>query len=186
MLTLALLLAQAVFQPTFTWTTPRPPLDDFARTLVLRAELLGAKEPVAQVRADGSVLLATPSTRLDPARLLDQAELGFHAGGDALEHVHVVQAYLEEEPFTGNWNVVTRLDEPGTQAFARFTGDHVDQQVDMLVDGVLVTQPYIRSAVSSGRCLVAGNFDRRQAERVLAGLQPLSHARLVETTDRAF
>ncbi|MDB5101151.1 MAG: hypothetical protein JWM80_5572 [Cyanobacteria bacterium RYN_339] len=181
MLTLALLLAQAVFQPDPTLMMPRPPVEELARALELRAELLGAHAPIATVRHDGTVLLVTPNLRLDPLTLLGAGDLALRAAGQpsGAEHLGVQAAWIEEQR-TGFWALTVELDPTGTQALREFSRDQVGKKVGVFVAGILVTQPVIVAPIEHGRLALHGEFTQREAERILAGLQLPWRARLVE------
>jgi preprotein translocase subunit SecD len=181
MLSLALLLAQAVIQPEPAVLTPRPPVEDLARALELRAELLGAEAPKATVRPDGTVLLDTPNIRLDPAVVLGAGELAVRVKGKAsgAEHLGVQEAWVEPGSL-GFWTLTIVLDAAGTQSLAEFTRAQVNQEVGIFVAGRHVSPAVLLAPIEQGRILLQGAFSQREAERILAGLQLPWRARLLE------
>ena len=58
----------------------------------------------------------------------------------------------------------------GKGRLAALTRLHKGERLGMIVDGVLVTAPVIRAAITEGRALVTGHFSEEEARRIAAGV----------------
>lgn len=72
--------------------------------------------------------------------------------------LQVMSASVDHDDQTGQPALKISLTRDGQAALAEFTGRHVDQMVDVLVDGEIVTSPWIRSPIYSDWIIVTGAF----------------------------
>jgi preprotein translocase subunit SecD len=75
-----------------------------------------------------------------------------------------------------SWVVEVTLDADGAATFESATSAAVsapppENQIAIVVDGVVVSAPAVQTPITSGQVVVAGNFARRDAEELAAGLE---------------
>ena len=69
-----------------------------------------------------------------------------------------------------SWMVDVTMTAEGKGRLAALTRLHKGERLGMIVDGVLVTAPVIRAAITEGRALVTGHFSEEEARRIAAGV----------------
>jgi preprotein translocase subunit SecD len=69
-----------------------------------------------------------------------------------------------------SWMVDVTMTPEGKGRLAALTRAHKGRRLGMIVDGVLVTAPVIRAAITEGRALVTGHFNEAEARRIAAGV----------------
>ncbi|MFD8705455.1 hypothetical protein ACFV1W_23055 [Kitasatospora sp. NPDC059648] len=73
------------------------------------------------------------------------------------------------------WQVQLSFDAAGAKAFADVTGRLATQpdptnQFAIVVDGSVLSHPYVRSAIPGGSAVISGSFTREQAEQLASAL----------------
>ncbi len=86
---------------------------------------------------------------------------------------------------TPNWLVTVTFTPAGARAFERVTGEHLHQQLAIVVDGVVFTAPTIESSIPDGRAQISGgNLDEAMAKQLAAVLSnPLPARFTVQTPE---
>jgi hypothetical protein len=80
----------------------------------------------------------------------------------------IAQSWVtEDEP--DRFGVSVHFLEAGAQRMRQATANHVGRPVAILIDGVVVTAPTVRSAISDS-AVISGNFTRAEAERIAEGI----------------
>jgi preprotein translocase subunit SecD len=82
-----------------------------------------------------------------------------------LEHATVQHAEYDD-----SWTILVRLTEPDARTFGDWTGEHIDQQLAIVVNGRVVSAPTIQAAITTGEVVIAGQFSEREANDLLAQL----------------
>ena len=75
------------------------------------------------------------------------------------------RAQAERDMTLGQWTVSLTFTEAGSQRLFEVTRDNIDRRLAMVVDGLIVTAPTIRSPVR-GSAEITGGFDRARAEEL--------------------
>ncbi|MFB8243294.1 hypothetical protein ACFC58_42855 [Kitasatospora purpeofusca] len=80
-----------------------------------------------------------------------------------------------DEQTGGGWQIVLSFTGAGAKAFAETTGKLARQnppnnQFAIVVDGSVLSHPYVREAVTGGTAQISGSFTREQAEQLAAVL----------------
>lgn len=57
-----------------------------------------------------------------------------------------------------------KFTDTGAVKFARITGDHVGEQLAIVIDGRLISYPTLMEAIEGGKCQISGNFSQKEAE----------------------
>ncbi len=90
----------------------------------------------------------------------------------------IVDAKAGQNPAIGSRTIVFRLDDRGREQFADFTRQNVGKRFAIVLDGVVVTAPFIESRISGGVGEIDGTFSEKEASRLAAllgsGLLPAS------------
>jgi len=82
--------------------------------------------------------------------------------------LEVERARASSDVLTGQPVLELHLDGPAQAAFGAFTADNVGAQIDLMVDGEVVSSPVIRSAIYSSVLQISGIGTMAEAE-ALAG-----------------
>jgi SecD/SecF fusion protein len=76
---------------------------------------------------------------------------------------------------TQGWVVNLRLDSEGAQIFGDLTSKHVGEQLAIVLDGKVLSDPVLKSAIYGGDCEISGNFTEASARDLASALEnPLS------------
>jgi protein-export membrane protein SecD/preprotein translocase SecF subunit len=70
-----------------------------------------------------------------------------------------------------NWRVQVEFDAEGSQRFLETTRDNLGRQLGIVLDGRLVSAPYIGEVVDEGRTEIIGDFAEREARNLAVILQ---------------
>ena len=62
--------------------------------------------------------------------------------------------------------------EEGTKKFSQLTAKCVDRRLAICVDGIVLSTPVIREAVTGGHAWISGSFTRKEAEELAKRLSP--------------
>lgn len=63
------------------------------------------------------------------------------------------------------------LSAAGRKAFGDFTIRNVGTQIDVLLDGKVLTSPYIQSPITGGSLMINGNFTAEEIEAMVARIR---------------
>lgn len=76
------------------------------------------------------------------------------------------------EPFAdnGRWALSLELTPEGTKKMAEVTGRLIDRPLSIRVDGRELSQPIIRQAITTGKAVITGGYDRQEASELAACL----------------
>ncbi len=75
---------------------------------------------------------------------------------------NLVDAKASFDPNEGH-AVSFRFDTTGAQKFGKATSDNVGKRFAVILDGVVITAPVIRSAITGGSGIISGNFNSQEA-----------------------
>jgi preprotein translocase subunit SecD len=67
-----------------------------------------------------------------------------------------------------NWIVNFKFAGTKADEFATWSGEHVNDYFAIVVDGVVKSAPYIKSAITGGAGDISGNFTEAQAKDLAA------------------
>ncbi|WP_018683600.1 SecDF P1 head subdomain-containing protein [Actinokineospora enzanensis] len=83
------------------------------------------------------------------------------------EFTRFTKLTAEVEPQTGQWMVVMELPADSSALFAKWTSEHVGEQLAFVVDGKLVSAPTIQAAITAGAVQISGGFDKDSARQLV-------------------
>lgn len=63
--------------------------------------------------------------------------------------------------------VMLYLTDEGREAFAEITRTHIGKRIGIIVDGLLLSAPLVMAEINTGRALIEGRFDEREAKRIV-------------------
>jgi SecD/SecF fusion protein len=76
---------------------------------------------------------------------------------------------------TQGWVVNLRLDSEGARIFGDLTSQHVGEQLAIVLDGKVLSDPVLRVPIYDGNCEISGNFTETSARDLASALEnPLS------------
>jgi SecD/SecF fusion protein len=76
---------------------------------------------------------------------------------------------------TQGWVVNLRLDSPGARIFGDLTSQHVGEQLAIVLDNKVLSDPVLRVPIYDGNCEISGNFTEAAARDLASALEnPLS------------
>ena len=84
---------------------------------------------------------------------------------------HIVAARAASDHRGENWRVQVEFDSEGSRRFLEITRDNLDRQLGIVLDGRLVSAPYIGEVVDEGRTEIIGDFAEREACNLAVILQ---------------
>ena len=77
----------------------------------------------------------------------------------------IERAQADRDMTISQWMVSVTFTEAGSQRLFEVTRDNIDRRLAMVVDGLVVTAPTIRSPIQ-GAAEINGSFDRERAEQL--------------------
>jgi preprotein translocase subunit SecD len=77
----------------------------------------------------------------------------------------IERAQADRDMTISQWTVSVTFTEAGSQRLFEVTRDNIDRRLAMVVDGLIVTAPTIRSPIQ-GAAEINGSFDRERAEQL--------------------
>ena len=83
------------------------------------------------------------------------------------EHIQSAAAITDER---GQPTIHVVFTPEGAQVMATVTGEHVGEQIAILVDGVVINAPFLAGALDGGFARIGGNFTEEEARRIAAGI----------------
>ncbi len=111
----------------------------------------------------GSVAVPSQGSKIDPALLKDAL-----FSGAALDPSGVQPTY---DSTTGQRAVAFKLKGNAVQTFATWTTAHVNDFFAIVLDGVVQSAPYIKSAITDGSGQISGSFSAAEMNNLVAILR---------------
>ncbi|MFJ5230171.1 SecDF P1 head subdomain-containing protein [Kitasatospora sp. NPDC088391] len=99
----------------------------------------------------------------------------FALGPVALKNADIADSSAAADPQGGGWQITVRFTPAGGTAFADLTGRIASEQppgnqLAVLLDGTVITHPYVMQSITGGEAVVTGAFTQDQARTVAAQL----------------
>lgn len=98
--------------------------------------------------------------------LADRDGKQYVVGEVELDGTKVMSARTDFQAQYQSWVVTVRLTSAGAAAFSQLTSAHVNEQLAIVVDDVVVSAPTIQSAINDGVVQISGNFTQDEATRL--------------------
>ncbi len=114
--------------------------------------------------------LRTPDTATDSGDLRQGYFRVVHRA-PMLTGSHIIAARAASDHRGGNWRIQVEFDTEGSRLFMETTRDNLDRQLGIVLDGRLVSAPYIGEVVDEGRTEIIGDFAEREARNLAVILQ---------------
>ncbi|MCL1857000.1 MAG: protein translocase subunit SecD, partial [Kiritimatiellaeota bacterium] len=73
---------------------------------------------------------------------------------------------VETDPMTGGYQIAFALDSDGARVFGRTTAANIGQQMAIILDGVIHSDPVIKDAITQGRGTITGRFSLAEANEL--------------------
>ncbi len=83
---------------------------------------------------------------------------------------HLKDANLSRDQ-TGQPSVVIRFNPEGTELFADLTREHIGEQMGIFIDGVSISEPFLRASITDGVSEISGNFTLEEASELTRNLK---------------
>ena len=87
-----------------------------------------------------------------------------------IENSALKEAHISVDPVWNKPVIKIALNEMARQKFEKFTTSNIGRRVAILIDGVVVKIVMIQERISSGQCIISGDFNQQEAERIAAGI----------------
>ncbi|MGW4803633.1 SecDF P1 head subdomain-containing protein [Kitasatospora sp. NPDC004272] len=135
-----------------------------------RLAALDCAAPAAQAQAaPGTELLACD--RADPSGIRSKLALG----PIAVQGAEIADSSAAADTNGAGWQVQVHFTPAGGAAFADLTGriaqlQEPENQLAILVDGYVLSHPFVVEAITGGRAAITGAFTKEQAEELAAQL----------------
>ena len=78
----------------------------------------------------------------------------------------ILSAEAAPDVLTGTPAITLALTKDAQARFASFTGEHVGERTDILVDGVVVTSPVIQTVIDSRTLVLSGLLTMSEAQEM--------------------
>lgn len=98
--------------------------------------------------------------------LADREGKQYVVGEVELDGTSVTSAHADFQAEYGSWVVNVRFTSAGAAAFAQLTSAHINEQLAIIVDNVVVSAPTIQSAIPDGAVQISGTFTQDDATRL--------------------
>lgn len=99
-----------------------------------------------------------------------------------LDESSVAAANVEPSP-AGDPQVTLQLSATGKEAFARVTQNSVGKRLAIVLDGLVLSAPVVRTAITGGSAIISGAMTREDAETIAAQIRRAAEA-TAETAQR--
>jgi preprotein translocase subunit SecD len=83
---------------------------------------------------------------------------------------HLKDANLSRDQL-GQPSVIIRFNKEGTQLFADLTREHIGKQMGIFIDGLPISEPFLRASIVDGVSEITGNFDIAEATELTRNLK---------------
>jgi protein-export membrane protein SecD len=113
------------------------------------------------LESPGPKAVPSEGAAIDPA-------LPVQFSGDQLDPAGINAGFAAD---TNAWVVYFAFKEEYATAFETWTGQHVDQYFAIVLDGKIVSAPYIMSAITGGKGQISGDFTESSARQLATVLQ---------------
>jgi hypothetical protein len=74
------------------------------------------------------------------------------------------------DPEGERFGVEVKLTKEGQEKFTKLTTDSVGQPIAILIDGQIVSAPFVRAPIASRKIEILGDFKEAEAERIAKGI----------------
>ena len=139
---------------------PEAAIDELAATAQLTFRQ-GMEYETSEYAEDGSIVYRTPS--------------GTTAENIILEGSDVVTAEprMTQDETTGEYQYVVALtlSDEGAQKFAQATTAMVGETISIWMDDVMLSAPTVNEAITTGECVITGDFTSEEATQLAARIQ---------------
>ncbi len=85
--------------------------------------------------------------------------------------IRISQAMAIQARIVGQYDIGFKLTPDSAEVFKDITRANIGRQLAIVIDGILLSAPVIRSEISSGSGVISGNFDRPGAVQLSSLLQ---------------
>lgn len=85
---------------------------------------------------------------------------------------HVILARLEVDKYSNQPQVLVRFDKKGAAKFRKLTELTIGKTLPIVVDGVVVSEPMVRSVIPNGAVAISGDFTLLEAQELALKLSP--------------
>ncbi len=120
--------------------------------------------------AEGYVLLKHKIRRMGNQDLFESCLVSTKPEGGP-SGIHIAQAMATEAPMTGRYEIGFKLTPESAQVFREITRTNIGRQLAIVIDGVLLSAPIIRSEIAAGYGVISGDFSRAKAAQLASLLE---------------
>lgn len=120
---------------------------------------------VASITDSAAVLALSDPQASDGYKLTEGSYKSFMTGAV------VKNASVGQDPTSGKIEVNVTMDGAGTKTWAEYTTSHVDQQVAIVLDGVVKSAPSVNEPITGGQTSISGSFTPDEAKALATVLQ---------------
>lgn len=125
----------------------------------------------ASVRFEVRLAETTPGPGLREAPVGTQAVVVYLHDEVVVTNDHVVSSRVVDRAGDGGVDVEVQLSAEGAARLRQATGAHIGRPMAVLIDGLVLMAPTVRSAVGEVG-LISGGYARQEAERLVRGIGP--------------
>lgn len=123
----------------------------------------------AAIRFEVRLAESQPRPGLRAARIAETNRVVYLHDEVVVSNPDIQQTAVAEE--NGRFRVEVQFTEGGARLMRRATGGHLGRPVAILIDGQVVMAPIVTSPIGAS-ATISGDFTRREAERIAAGIGP--------------
>ncbi|MDI6869974.1 MAG: protein translocase subunit SecD [Bacillota bacterium] len=140
-----------------------------------RVNALGVAEPIVQLKGERQIIVDLPGSR-DPQKAIEvigkTAVLEFRdpEGNVVATGADFKDAYLEQDQY-GRPAVGFEFKPEGAKRFGEMTAANVGRQAPIVLDGQVISNPVIQSAITEGRGIITGSFTYEEAKNLVTQLR---------------
>ena len=87
-----------------------------------------------------------------------------------LDGKYVTQSFATLDPNNG-WMIILKFNAEGAKLFGELTGAHVRERLAVVVDGEVISAPYLNEAISGGSAEISGRFTESSARSLASALE---------------
>jgi hypothetical protein len=84
---------------------------------------------------------------------------------------YIDKSYAQSDKNTNTLGVMIEFSEEGANLWSNFTGENINKNVSIVVDGEVYSSPKVMDRISGGKAMISGNFSVSEANDLAALIQ---------------
>lgn len=96
-------------------------------------------------------------------------------GKPGLNQNDIEKVNIERESQQDSYSLLITFSEEGKEKWAELTGANVGRDIAIVIDNTLYAAPRVMEQINLGKCMISGNFNKKEISALQAMLDPDHH-----------